>query len=326
MSIFGTTQAGEDVQQVTISNGTLRATVLTYGAIVQDIRLAGVPYNLTLGSDHLSDYEDDMGYFGAIVGPIANRISTARVRLDGMMYELERNENGAVHLHSGSQGVHAKVWTISAQTATSVTLRLQMADGDAGLPGAREISVTYAINDPATLTMTIDGTTDTATCMNFASHIYWNLDGTDSWEGHSLRIAADHYLPVNDQTCPTGEVTDVTGTDMDFRQARIAKRRAPMLDHNFCLSEDKTAPRDVLWLTGQCGVAMTLATTEAGVQIHDAAGSHRPDRPTYEGLVIEPQGWPDAPNHRGFPSIKVTPDQPYQQVTHWRFENTPPRT
>ncbi len=319
MTTFGTTQTGETVEQITISAGDIAVNVLTFGAIVQDIRLAGVDHGLALGSKHLSDYENTMGYFGSIVGPIANRISTARVRLDGMMYELERNENDAVHLHSGSEGVHRQVWRVTAQTADYVTLALTLPDGRAGLPGNREITVTYRVSAPATLSMTIDASTDAATCMNFASHIYWNLDGSETWVGHELQIAADHYLPVDERTCPTGEIAAVEGTDMDFRQAQTPQSGEPALDHNFCLSDGKQPLREVLTLTGQSGLQMRLATTEPGVQIHDAATSYRPDKPCYEGLVIEPQCWPDAPNHRGFGSIVVQPDQPYHQITRWTF-------
>jgi aldose 1-epimerase len=314
---FGQTQAGEDIAKITISAGDLTVSILTFGAIVQDVRLAGVPRGLALGSNLLSDYENSMGYFGAIVGPIANRISNARVRLDGMMYELERNENGAVHLHSGSDGVHRRVWQVASQTADSITLALSLADGVAGLPGNRDIRVTYQVSAPAALTMTINGITDAPTCMNFASHIYWNLDGTETWAGHKLQIAADHYLPINDSACPTGEVAAVADTPMDFRYPIAPKIASPNLDHNFCIVDGKQAIRDVLWLTGQTNVGMTLATTESGVQIHDAATSHRPGRACYEGLAIEPQAWPDTPNHRGFGSIRVTPNQPYSQETRW---------
>lgn len=319
MPPFGTTRDGEIVDQVTLFAGDLHVTVLTLGAIVQDVRLAGVAHNLTLGSHQLADYETTMAYFGAIVGPIANRISTARVRLDGMMYELERNEGGQTHLHSGADGVHRKVWRIAAQSADRVTLELTMADGGAGLPGKRDIRVTYQVSAPATLTMTIDGDTDATTCMNFASHLYWNLDGAETWVGHELMIAADHYLPTDSTSCPTGEIAPVQDTAMDFRAGHVPQIATPALDHNFCLSEGKAPLRDVLWLKGASGVAMTLATTEAGVQIYDAAVSHRPGKPYYEGLAIEAQSWPDAPNHRDFPSIKISPDTPYKQVTSWRF-------
>lgn len=322
MSVLGTTQDGQDVQQITLHDGDLSVDILTLGATVQSVRLAGVPHDLTLGSDRFEDYATSMDYFGAVVGPIANRISNARVRLDGMMHELERNENGETHLHSGRGGVHRKNWQVLEQSADRVVLGLRLVDGAAGLPGNRDVRVTYQVSAPATLTMQIDATTDATTCMNFASHIYWNLDGSDTWDGHAMRIAADHYLPVDARTCPTGEIVEVADTDMDFRTTRKLVKGAPALDHNFCLSTRSTDLRDVLWLTGASGLQMTVATTEPGVQIHDAAGSHRPGRPVYEGIVIEPQRWPDAPNNSKFPSIKVTADKAYHQVTQWRFEKT----
>ena len=320
MTEFGITQKGETVESITIGDGQLEIRILTFGAIVQDVRFAGLPYSLALGSDRLSDYEDTMRYFGAVVGPIANRISNARVRLEGMMYELERNENGQVHLHSGAEGVHRRVWQITGQSAQHVELTCALPDGAAGLPGQRSITVTYEVEAPATLRMTIDGLSDATSCMNFASHIYWNLDGTDTIAGHQLQLAANQFLPVNDMVCPTGEVCDVADTDMDFRTARALVPGKPPLDHNFCLSPQVTALRDVVWVTGNSGNKLTVATTQPGVQIHDASGSQRPHKPTYEGLVIEPQHWPDAPNNPQFPTIKIGPDNPYHQVTEWRFE------
>ncbi|KJZ20698.1 aldose epimerase family protein [Loktanella sp. S4079] len=316
---FGTTANGDKIDEITIADGDLSVSILTFGAIIQDVRLSGIPYSLTLGSSNIDDYFGSMGYHGALVGPIANRISNARVRLEGMMYELERNENGIGHLHSGSDGVHKQLWTVQDQSANSVTLTVTLPDGVNGLPGHRKITATFTVTAPASLTLEITGETDTKTLMNFANHSYWNLDGTPDWDGHSLRIAADHYLPINDATAPTGEICDVSDTDMDFRNMRLLEKASPALDHNFCLSHTPVDIREVLTLTGASGVAMSIATTEPGIQIYDGGGAQRPGCSTYEGLAIEPQRWPDAPNHRGFPSITVSPDAPYRQTTRWSF-------
>jgi aldose 1-epimerase len=317
MTNFGRTQNGDPVTKIALHAGDLQVNILTLGAIVQDVRLHGVDHVLTLGSDTLSDYETAMGYHGALVGPIANRISNGRVRLEGMMYELERND-GAGHLHSGSDGTHAQIWTIAQQSQNSVTLMLDLADGVNGLPGRRQITATFTVTAPASLTLEITGTTDTKTLMNFANHSYWNLDGSDTWAGHKMQVAADHYLPTDSASAPTGEICDIDDTDMDFRSARSLEKEAPALDHNFCLS-DATDLREVLTLTGANGVAMTVATTAPGIQVYDGRGACRPGKTTYEGLAIEPQHWPDAPNHRGFPSIAVTPDTPYSQTSRWTF-------
>lgn len=320
MIVFGTTKDGQDVHKITISAGNLTVNLLTWGAAVQDVRLAGIDRSLTLGSDHLADYEGDMRHYGALIGPVANRISTARVKLDGMMHELERNQDGRIHLHSGAQATHLRVWDIVHVTENTATLSLNLPDGMCGLPGNRTVTATFSVTTDATLTLQINATTDSTTLMNFANHSYWNLDGSPNYEGHRLRIAADRYLPTTVDDCPTGEIVDVAGTQMDLRTARVVTINAPALDHNFCLSDSHQPLRDVLVLSGQSGVQMTMATTEPGLQVFDARNAPRPGKALYEGLAFEAQGWPDAPNHTDFPSIKVTPDAPYHQTTNWQFK------
>ena len=76
---FGKTDTGAVVQSISISAGDLSASVLTLGCTLRSAHLKGVAHSLTLGSDTLSDYAADMLYFGAIVGPVANRITGAQV-------------------------------------------------------------------------------------------------------------------------------------------------------------------------------------------------------------------------------------------------------
>jgi len=314
MILFGTTAGGQDVHKITLAAGELTISLLTWGAVVQDVRLKGVDRSLTLGSDRLADYEGDMRHHGSLIGPLANRISNARVRIDGMMYELERNQDGRIHLHSGAQATHLQVWDVDEVTQDSATLLCRLPDGMCGLPGNRTITARFEVNAPSTLTMTVTGTTDEKTMMNFANHSYWNLDGTARWDDHQLWIDADRYLPGTDDNYPTGEVIDVTDTDMDFRTLRRIGANAPPFDNNFCLSDDHELLRDVLELHGKSGVSMRVATTAPGVQIYDG-------RDAYDGLAIEAQGWPDAPNNAAFPSYIVTKDAPYHQTTSWTFSS-----
>lgn len=313
MKHFGTTASGQEVHSVTLTGGDLTIELVTLGARLHDVRLRGVDHSLTSAGGTLADYEGRGMYHGAIVGPIANRIGNARVRLDGMMYELERNEDGARHLHSGSDGMHAQVWDVTDRTDSSVTMTLKMPDGMAGLPGHRTVTAHFAITPPATLTLTLTGVSDATTLVNIANHSYWNMDGSARWDGHNLRIAADHVLPIDAATCPTGEVADVTDTEMDFRSGVVLGPDTPPLDHNFCLSPEPAPLRDVLWLTGTSGVTMTMATTEPGMQVFDG-------RPGYNALALEAQHWPDAPNNSGFTPITLRAGETYRQTTQWRFD------
>lgn len=315
---FGKTDFGAAVQRVSIAAGDLTAKILTLGCTLQTLHLNGIPHSLTLGSDTLSDYAGKLLYFGALVGPVANRLTSAQTTLNGATLRFDPNENGNL-LHGGSIGLHHKIWTIANVTADSVTLTLTLPDGEYGWPGTRQVSATFRIVPPATLQLQITATTDADTLINIANHSYWNLDGTPHWQGHSLQIVADHTLPVDAALLPTGEIAPVADTPFDFRMGRVLTSGQPPLDTNFCLSDAKTPLRDAATLTGASGVSMTLATTEPGLQVYDAQRTARPHKTPYEGIAIEAQGWPDAPNRPNFPSVQITPNSPYAQTTEWRF-------
>jgi aldose 1-epimerase len=315
MRTFGTTRAGETVHAIDLSAHGLSATVLTRGGILQDLRLDGMPHSLVLGRDSPADYEGARHYFGALVGPVANRLRDATARIAGRDHHFEKNENGKTLLHGGSNGLHARIWHVDEAADNRVTLSVDLPDGEGGMPGNRHIKARYEITAPGTLRLTVTSHTDAETLINVAHHGYWNMDGSDSVAGHHLRIAADHYLPVDGDTLPTGEIRPVAGGDFDFRDGKPFTPGTPDLDHNFCLSRARTDMRDVLWLTGQSGLRMTMATTEPGLQVFD----HSDMDPLYQGLAIEAQCWPDAPHCPGFPDITLRPGDPTTQITEWRF-------
>lgn len=317
--VFGTTDSGIEVKAVTLSAGDLTVRILTLGAILQSVRLKGVAYDLTLGSDRLADYIGPMRSHGSLIGPVVNRFTNARAPIGGKLHQFDKNLLGQHTLHSGACCTRAKHWSMQALDETSVTLAVDLPDGEGGFPGHRHVTCRFAVEAPASLRMEVTTTTDALTLVNFANHSYWNLDGTANWAGHCLRVAADRRLPTTDFFAPTGEIVDVTGTAWDMREGREIAPGAPDLDTSYCLSETRTALRDVLWLTGKSGLTMTVATTEPGIQVYDARNAARPGGPYYEGLAIEAQMWPDAPNHAGFPSIEVGPGEPCVQVTEWRF-------
>lgn len=319
MTPFGTLPDGRAVHALDLAAGDLTVRLLTLGATLNDVRLNGVPHSLTLTTDNPADYLGPMLYFGGIVGPVANRLRNAQARIGSFVHNFEPNQGGHHILHSASAGTHLKIWDVVQHTADSATLSVTLPDGEGGFPGTRVLTARFKLTAPATLRLDLTMTTDAPTIANVVNHSYWNLDGTPSWAGHSLQIAADAILPVDADTIPTGEILPVTGTDYDFRQPRTITPGQPALDHNFCLSDAHQPLRDVLTLTGASGTKMTIATTEPGIQIYDGGHTRRPGRELHEGFAIEPQHWPDTPANPHFPPILLNPGETRSSTTEWRF-------
>lgn len=319
VSDFGTATGGTPVHRITIGSDELRVSVLGWGAILQGVWMAGLDRNLTLGSENLADYLPQMRSMGALVAPVVNRIAGAKAVIAGVEHRFAANQADRITLHSGPEAAtHLRGWRIEEVAADRVLLAVDLPDGQGGFPGNRHVLAQFRVTGAA-LRMTVTATTDAPTLFNAANHSYWNLDGSTTFAGHRLKIAAESYLPTDADFVPTGDIRAVAGTPMDFRREVEVAPGTPPLDHNFCLSMGQTHLRDVLWLTGASGVALTLATTEPGVQVYDGRNARRPGREAYEGLAFEAQAWPDAPNHAGFPSILLNPGETRVQATEWRF-------
>lgn len=328
MTTFGTTSAGEPVHRVALSDGPLTAHVLTWGSNLQDVRLAGVPHALTLGSPEFAPYEGPLASAGGLIAPVANRISGGAAELDGRRVALEERPGEGLTLHSGSGGTHRKLWQVEDRGPAHALLAVDLPAGEAGFPGARRITARWTA-EGASLTLVVEATTDAPTWINVANHSYWNLDGSATIAGHRLESPAERYLPADGDGLVTGEVAPVDGTPLDFRGGRtVAPGATANLDHNLVLADARRGLARAATLTGASGLAMTMETTEPGLQVYDGwklddvgAPDHqgRPVGP-HRGLALEAQGWPDAPNRPGFPSIRLDPGETYRQVTRWSFE------
>lgn len=322
--IFGTTPDGERVERISISNGALSASIMTWGAALQDLRLAGHDHPLVLGFERFADYLAHSPFFGIVAGRCANRIRDGRFTLDKNAFQLDRNENGH-HLHGGTQGIGARNWRVERHDARSVTFTLTDPAGAMGYPGTCHLRATYEIRDPATLSLILEAETDAPTLVNLAPHSYFNLDASDDIRAHELRIDAQAYLPVDEDSLPTGEIRSVAGTPFDFRIRRPIGNAA--CDHNFCLSRQRVEKRDVAVLSGgTSGIEMTVATSEPGLQFYDGAkldvpvpGLQNRHYGPSAGLCLEPQTWPDAVNHAGFPGPVLRPGDSYRHETDYRF-------
>lgn len=308
-SNFGTTASGEMVERVVIAAGDLTVTLLTLGARVQDLRLQGIAHSLTASGDRLADHEGPLCYHGAIVGPVANRIAGASAVIDGRACRFPANE-GPNCLHSGPRGTHARVWQVADAGPDRATMTLDLPDGEDGFPGTRHLRAAFAVEPAGRLILELTARTDRPTPMNLANHSYWCLNGPGQG-GMTLRSPAARWLPVDAANLPTGEVAAVEGTRFDFREGRAVGGQG--YDHNLCLAPLAFhPPAPAAELAGEA-VSLLIETTAPGLQVFDGLP---------EGVALEPQGWPDAPNRAAFPAVILHPGQVWRQETRWSFRQS----
>ena len=326
---FGMTVDGRKVQAIDLVSSARRARVLTYGASLQDLRLAGTPWPLTLGSDLLAAYEGPLRYAGAVVGPVANRIGGGVAVIGGRLCSFDLNEPRAT-LHGGATGTSAQVWRIAEASDSAATLTLDLPDGLGGFPGNRHLRAIYALEGNA-LTLTLEATSDAPTLLNLAPHSYWSLDGRSTTEGQILTVAAEGYTPTDADKLPTGAVANVAGTLFDLRGG-VSLQPVARYDINLCLGGQSGLLRKVAQLQGLSGVTLTLETTAPGMQVYDGAGldsGHFPGLTgqaygPFAGIALEPQLWPDAVHHPGFPSHLFENGETFRQVTRYSIDRTEP--
>ena len=328
---FGTTADGTPVEKVSITSDALRLEVITLGAVIRDLRPRGGPMRdrpLVLGLGSVADYEQHSPYFGAIAGRNANRIGNGQFTLDGKAYQVTRNTPAGHHLHGGHDGFGKRVWRIADASDEAVTLEITGPDGEDGYPGTLQASVTYRL-EGRTLACELNAETDAPTLCNLALHSYFNFDGSPSIRDHIVMIAAGQFTPCDADLIPTGAIEPVAGTPYDFRQARRIDDFDTLYDANYCLgTEPLHSPVHAARVeSDRTGVAMDLYTTEPGVQFYDGAkirvpvpGLEGAAYGAHAGLCLEPQRWPDAPNHADFPSSVLRPGETYRQVTEYRFD------
>jgi len=147
---------------------------------------------------------------------------------------------------------------------------------------------------------------------------------------HVLQLFADAYLPVTEGLIPTGEIRPVAGTPMDFRQPR-AVGAEESCDYDHCWILNRTPRGDDLTLAARLsdpisGRVLEISTDQPGIQFYDgkyldgsAIGRTGTPYGPRAGLCLEPQNFPDAPNHPNFPKSRLEPGEVYTNRALYKF-------
>lgn len=293
--------------------------------------------DVVLGYDNPEGYEGPSGtFFGATVGRNANRIGNASYVLNGKTYELDKND-GNNNLHSGLDFYSFRIWDVKNTTENSITFSLHSPDGDQGYPGALDVDVTYTLLDDNTLQIEYHGIPDADTIVNMTNHSYFNLNGHASGDvlKHTLWVDADHYTRANAESIPTGEITPVDGTPMDFRVKKEVGRDIDAdyeavifgkgYDHNWCLNNNGTFAKVAEINADVSGITMEVYTDLPGVQIYsgnflvEELGKQGVVYKKRQGICFETQYYPDAINHDNFEGPVCKAGAVYKTTTCYKF-------
>ncbi len=337
-SEFGTTNTGEMIHIYHLEN--------TSGAYVEIIDLGCrlvkivVPNrqktmtDVCLGYNTPAEYERDAVYLGAVVGRVANRIKDGRFTLNGTPYQLAVN-NGTNHLHGGTTGYASRIWD-SRLNDDKLVLTLHSADGEEGYPGSLDLSVTYSWSEDNELSILYEASCDADTLLNVTSHGYFNLNGAGSGDvlSHELYIDADQITELDDSQAPTGTLLLVDETPFDFRTMHAIGRsidsdheqlkKFGTYDHNYVINGTGLREAAVLQ-SKESGIRMTVFTDQPGMQLYVPGGpmrlpeKHGSSYDRFSSVCLETQHFPDAINHENFPSIVLTPDEPFRSKTLYHF-------
>ncbi|HEY9100670.1 aldose epimerase family protein [Chitinimonas sp.] len=318
-----------NAQDMRVLISDLGATLVSWHAPDRSGRLA----DILLGHAGPEGYENNGPYFGSQVGRWANRIRDGRFTLDGVPYQVDRNQGGQHHLHGGHAGFHQQVWAVAASDG-GLVFSLQSAEGEAGFPGTLRVEVRYSLDDDGTLRMDYQAVSDAPTPISLTAHPYFNLNGGEADIGdHLLQIAADQYLQVDESLIPVARCA-VAGSAFDFLQpapigARLAWPDGQLaiaggFDHCYCLNGGTQALRPVAEVYDPTsGRELRVSTTEPGLQFYsgnflDGAEGRRRYR-AHDGFCLEAQRYPDQVNGPDAEAAILRPGQRYQQTTCYRL-------
>lgn len=185
---------------------------------------------------------------------------------------------------------------------------------------------------------------DQPTICSLTNHNVYNLSGSRSQRSireHIITLAADCFLPVNESLIPTGERRSVERTPFDLRRPRQLGsvldeardeqiRIAHGIDQSFVLAQQRREGEPDASLSDPVsGRRMELRTTSPAIQVYSGnfltpcvvgkrAGGYRP----HDGICLEPQQYPNAPNTPSFPSARLAPGDVYRNAISLRLSTS----
>lgn len=333
----------QTVYEYTLTNqNNVSLSVITYGAIITKIMMPdknGKVEEVTVNMTNLTEIVDSRPFHGAIIGPVAGRISNGWYPDSGEIIELDQNEYVNT-LHSGNRGLDTKLWEAESMEndgEMSLKLTTRHGHGESGFPGNIDVTVIYTLTDNDEIKITYQATTDRRTIFNPTNHVYFNLSGKyeNPIYDHKFTLQSDKYAVIDSENIPIGELKPVDGTDFDLRQGRylkevlesndsqIASRKG--LDHPFVLNHECEGPLALLEHEAS-GRSLEMYTDCDAAVIYTHNHVQKPlfavDRtlPIHSGIAIETSALPDAVKQKHFGSIWLEPGEQFNSTTTFKLK------
>lgn len=346
ISDFGKCNNGKTAKLFTLTNSNnITAKLTNYGAVLVSLFVPDKNGNLSdvvLGFDTLEKYfTNDICYFGSTVGRNSNRVKDAKFTINGMTYNLDKNERNKNNLHSGYHPYNERLWDYTVnENNNSVCFNLISPDGDQGFPGEFNINVTYTLTNENEIKIEYNGSSNKDTVANMTNHSYFNLAGHNSGTAmnQDLYINSDKFIEVDDELIPTGNFINVENTPLDFRSPKkISKdinanyeqlKFTGGFDHSFVINKTSQGIEKAATLSDKnSGRKMDVYTDCVGIQFYagnfiennKVLGKDNCMYKNRSGICLETGFLPNSINQSNFKSPVLKAGQQYKTTTIYKF-------
>ena len=335
---------GKEIYIYTLANKDTTIKITNYGGIILSLFTSdkfGKQDDIVLGYDNFEDYKTTTTYFGAVIGRCANRIGKAEIEVDGVRYNLAKND-GNNHLHGGVNGFNTVVWDseiLADEDGEYLKLSYLSKDGEENYPGNLQVIVEYKLTNKNELVINYYGKSDKSTVLNLTNHSYFNLKGHDSGDilDHKVRIHSKNITATDSESIPTGEIRSVIGTPMDFSKLKyigldIEKEYDQLIngkgyDHNWIVDDYTGELKKVAEVVEEkSGRTLEVFTTKPGIQFYtgnflneNEIGKGGVRYKKRQGLCLETQYFPDSLHHSGFSNVILEAGQEYNHTTIYKM-------
>ena len=174
---------------------------------------------------------------------------------------------------------------------------------------------------------------DKKTHVNLTNHSYWNLEKNkkNMIYNHDLKLNSNKYLQVNKNLIPTGNFKSVKKSIFDFLKFQNIGKKLSFFKNKKI--ETKHKGFDTTYIVkknsrnfigslknDKSQIQVDFFSNLPSVQLYSAQNlDYKKKLFPYQGICLETQYFPDAPNKKNFPSTLIKANKRYTCLTKIRI-------